>query len=276
MRKTRVEVRLYGPLNDFITVERRHAAAWHELAGQPSVKDVIESLGVPHPEIELILANGESVGFDYAVHDADRIAVFPRFTTIDVGPLACLRPPPGAIRFVLDVHLGRLARHLRLLGLDAWYRVDADAAELAQVASREDRILLTRDVGLLKRRVVTHGRFIRETHPHRQLVEVLRGFDALPLAPFSRCVRCNTMLQEVSKAAVDAVIPPRTRDHYDHFTQCPGCGRIYWKGSHWSRLVSAVEHALQEAHGLAGDARGSEEARGSDETRGSEDPRLPV
>ena len=240
-------VRLYGPLNDFVPVERRQVTSWYEVAGHPSVKDAIESLGVPHPEIELILANGAAAGFDYIVQDGDRIAVFPRFTAIDIGALACLRPSPSTFRFVVDVHLGRLARHLRLLGLDTWYRADAGDAELAGVASREDRILLTRDVGLLKRRVVTHGRFIRETQPHRQLVEVLRGFTALPLAPFSRCMRCNTPLQEVAKMAVDAIIPPRTRDRHDRFTQCPGCGRVYWKGSHWTRLVAAMERAVEEA-----------------------------
>jgi uncharacterized protein len=247
MRKTRVAVRVYGPLNDFVAVERRQLTSWHETAGHPSVKDFIESLGVPHPEIELILANGTPVGFDYAVQDGDRIAVFPRFTTIDVSALPSLRSRPESIRFVLDVHLGRLARYLRVLGLDAQYRPEADDAELADVAGREDRILLTRDVGLLKRRVVTHGRFIRETNPHRQLVEVLRGFEPLPLAPFSRCVRCNTPLREVAKAAVAAMIPPKAREHYDDFTECPGCGRVYWKGSHWTRLLAAMDRAILES-----------------------------
>jgi uncharacterized protein len=247
MRTTRVAVRIYGPLNDFVPLERRQVTSWYDVAGHPSVKDAIESLGVPHPEIELILANGTAVGFDYAVQDGDRIAVFPRFTTIEIGSLASLRPPLDATRFVLDVHLGRLARHLRVLGLDAWYRADADDIELADAASHEDRILLTRDLGLLKRRVVTHGRFIRETNPHRQLVEILRCFGPLALAPFSRCVRCNTPLEQVAKTAVDAVLPPRTRDQYDDFTQCPGCGRVYWKGSHWTRLVAAMERAVAEA-----------------------------
>jgi uncharacterized protein len=247
MLRTRVALRVYGPLNDFLPLDRRQATFTCDVAGNPSVKDVIESVGIPHPEIELVLANGAAVSFEYAVRDADRIAVFPRFATIDIGALACLRPRPGAIRFVLDVHLGRLARHLRLMGLDTAYRADAADDALAAQASRDDRVLLTRDVGLLKRRVVVHGYFVRETHPHRQLVEVLRRFGPLPLAPFSRCLRCNGALRVASKSAVEATLPPRTREHYHDFTQCPDCRRVYWKGSHFERLVAAVNAALHEA-----------------------------
>jgi uncharacterized protein with PIN domain/sulfur carrier protein ThiS len=247
---TRVTVRTYGALNDFLPPQRRQVTSLREVAGHPTVKDVIESLGVPHPEVDLILANGTSVPFDYAVQDGDRIAVFPRFMTFDIGALTCVRPPPlGAIRFVVDVHLGGLARRLRLVGLDTVYRVDAHDAELADVASREGRILLTRDVGLLKRRAVTHGYFIRDTHPHRQLVEVLRRFGPLALDPFSRCLRCNTELHEVSKAAIASALLPRTRAHGERFHECGGCGRIYWKGSHWTRLVRAIDAARQEAEG---------------------------
>lgn len=122
----RITVRLYGPLNDFVPPERRHVAWSHTFAGGASVKDVIEGLGVPHPEVDLIVVNGESVGFEHAVQDADRIGVFPRFQTLDVTAVTRVREvPPDPVRFVLDVHLGKLARHLRLAGLDAVYRGDA-------------------------------------------------------------------------------------------------------------------------------------------------------
>jgi uncharacterized protein with PIN domain/sulfur carrier protein ThiS len=247
---TRVTVRTYGALNDFLPSYRRRVSWPQQIAGHPTVKDVVESLGVPHPEVDLILANGTSVPFDYAVQDGDRIAVFPRFVTLDIAALTCVRPrAPDPIRFVVDVHLGALARRLRLVGLDTVYRVDAGDAELANVASREDRILLTRDVGLLKHRVVRHGYFIRNTHPHRQLVEVLRRFGPLALDPFSRCLRCNTELHEVSKEAITSALLPRTREHYERFHACGSCGRIYWKGSHWTRLMRAIDAARQEAEG---------------------------
>lgn len=247
---TRITVRMYGPLNDFLAPQRRYVSWSRQIAGHPAVKDLIESLGVPHPEADLILANGTSVPFDYAVQDGDRIAVFPHFVTLDIGTVTRVRPPAlGVIRFVVDVHLGTLARRLRLVGLDTAYRVDADDAELAEVASRENRILLTRDVGLLKRRVVTHGCFIRNTHPHRQLVEVLRRFGPLALEPFSRCLRCNAELHEVAKEAITPALLPRTREHYERFHACGSCGRIYWKGSHWTRLVRAIDAARHEAEG---------------------------
>lgn len=243
-----VTVRVYGSLNDFLPPRRRQVA-WSQVVGRhQSVKDLIESLGMPHPEIDLILVNGASVPFEHALEGGDRIAVFPRFTNLDVGTLTCVRPQSlDAVRFVADVHLGKLARRLRLVGLDTAYRADASDAELAEQADRERRILLTRDVGLLKRRRVGHGYFVRDTHPHAQLVEVLRRFGPLDLQPFSRCLRCNGMLREVPKAAVDATLLPRTREHYDRFEACEGCGRIYWKGSHWKRMAHAVDAAREEA-----------------------------
>ena len=191
---TEVTVRVYGSLNDFLPPQRRQIAWLCVVDGRQSVKDLIESLGVPHPEIDLILVNGTSVPFDYAVQSADRIAVFPRFTNLDIGTLTRVRPRPlDTVRFVADVHLGKLARRLRLVGLDTAYRADANDAELAELADREGRILLTRDQGLLKRRLVAHGYYVRETLPHRQLVEVLRRFGPLDLHPFSRCLRCNDL-----------------------------------------------------------------------------------
>ena len=243
-----VTVRVYGSLNDFLPAHRRQVTWPHVVDGHASVKDLIESLGVPHPEIDLILVNGRSVPFDYLAQRADRIAVFPQFMNFDIGTLSRVRPRPlDTVRFLADVHLGKLARHLRLIGLDTVYRTDVDDAALAELADREGRILLTRDLQLLKRRRVAHGYFIRETQPHRQLVEVLRRFGPLDLQPFSRCLRCNDLLREVRKSTIDAALLPRTRRHYDRFEACSGCGRIYWKGSHWKRLTHAIEAAREEA-----------------------------
>ena len=245
---TDVAVRMYGPLNDFLPVRRRHVTWTHSVDGHPSVKDVIESLGVPHPEVDLILANGVSVPFAYAVQPADRIAVFPRFVSVDIEGLTRVRPRPlETVRFVADVHLGTLARRLRLAGLDTCYGTDASDAALAELAEREGRVLLTRDLDLLKRRCVSHGYFVRDTNPHRQFVEVLRRFGPFDLQPFSRCLCCNGLLCTVPKSAVDRVLLPRTRQHHDHFETCRGCDRVYWKGSHWKRLQRVIDAAVEEA-----------------------------
>ncbi len=247
---TDVTLRVYGPLNDFLPASRRQTEWLHTVQGRPSVKDVIESVGVPHPEIDVILVNGCSVDFDYAIRNGDRVAVYPEFVMLDVSTLTHVRPPPlETIRFVADVHLGKLARHLRLAGFDTAYRNDAEDAALAELADREGRILLTRDQGLLKRRTIAHGYFIRETHAYRQFVEVLRRFGPLDLRPFSRCLRCNGVLEQVAKEAIDAMLMPRTRTHYDRFHRCTGCGRVYWQGSHWLRLTQALDAARADASG---------------------------
>jgi uncharacterized protein with PIN domain len=243
-----VTLRAYGPLNDFLPAHRRHVSWQHVLDGHPSVKDVIERAGIPHPEIDLILVNGMSVGFDEIIRSGDRITAFPRFVTFDIAPETRVRPRPlERVRFLADVHLGKLARRLRLAGLDTAYHRDAGDVMLADLSARQGRILLTRDVALLMRRTVTHGYFVRETHPQRQLVEVLRRFSPLNLRPFSRCLRCNGLLREVPKSAIAESLLPRTREHYHHFQMCSDCTTVFWKGSHWKRLKQALDAARTEA-----------------------------
>ena len=242
-----ITIRVYGPLNDFLPPVERQSWRSYAFEGRASVKDLIERLGVPHPEIDLILVNGNSVPFGYPVQEADRVSVFPRFHALDIDGVTQVRPPPpGTAHFILDGHLGKLARHLRLLGLDTAYVADARDEELADVAAREGRILLTRDLALLKRRVVAHGYFVRETVPRRQLSEVLRRFWPVPVVPLSRCLCCNAELRAVPKSVIESRLPLRTRRDYDEFRACPGCDRVYWKGSHWSRLTRVADAVLNE------------------------------
>lgn len=232
--------RFYGELNDFLSPSRRHKAFPYRFDLSAPVKDMIEGLGVPHPEVELILANGESVAFDYLVRDGDRISVYPVFESLDVRPLVKVRAAPlRQPRFVLDTHLGRLAAYLRLLGFDTLYRNDAGDHELARMAG-EGRILLTRDTGLLKHGPVTHGYYVRQTEPRRQAVEVLRRFQLEGwIEPFTRCLRCNELLLRI-EGDPPADIPAGVRKHHDEFWRCPGCGRHYWKGSHYQRMQAWV------------------------------------
>src|SRR5690242_4538900 len=174
----RAYFRFYAELNDFLPPARRSVSFPHAFRGGPAVKDAIESLGVPHTEIDLILADGESVDFAWILRDGARVSVYPVFESLDIAPLTRVRPSPlREVRFVLDVHLGRLARYLRMLGFDARWRNDAGDEELARTAAAEHRIILTRDAGLLKRRIVTHGYRVREADPRRQLAEVVRRLD---------------------------------------------------------------------------------------------------
>jgi uncharacterized protein with PIN domain len=240
--------RFYAELNDFLPPARRQVAFAHRFAGRVSIKDMIEALGVPHPEVDLILVNGETVDFSYLVQEDDRISVYPVFESFDITPLLRVRPRPlREPRFVLDTHLGKLAAYMRMLGFDVLYRNNYDDAELAHLSSSERRALLTRDHGLLKRSMVTHGYFVRETDSRRQLVEVLRRFDLFRLiAPFQRCIHCNGLLEPVSKESILDRLPPKTRDYYDEFRMCRVCGQIYWKGSHFQRMQQFIDDILRQ------------------------------
>ncbi|HZT29541.1 MAG TPA: Mut7-C RNAse domain-containing protein [Bryobacteraceae bacterium] len=230
--------RFYAELNDFLPPERRFTLFPDRFLDISTVKDRMESFGVPHTEVDLILVNGEAVDFAYRVRDGDRISVYPVFEAFDIAGLTRLRPEPlREPRFVLDTHLGRLAAYLRILGFDALYRNLAGDAELAAASREERRTLLTRDLGLLKRGAVTHGYFVRETNARRQVAEVVRRFDLSRLAkPFSRCLRCNTPLEEAARESVAGRIPARIAEVQEEFRCCPTCGRIYWKGGHYDRM----------------------------------------
>jgi len=242
----RASVRFYAELNDFLPAGRRLRALEYESYVPPSVKDMIEGLGVPHTEVDLVLVNGHSVDFTYRVGDGDRVSVYPVFEAIDIGPVAKLRPRPlREPRFVLDAHLGKLASYLRLLGFDAVWSAGFDDADLARISSEDQRILLSRDRGLLKRSLVTHGCYVRQTEPRSQLIELLRRLDLASLAkPFTRCLKCNSELKEAAKETVADRLPPRTRELYDRFWSCAGCGRLYWAGSHHGRMRQFVASVL--------------------------------
>jgi uncharacterized protein with PIN domain len=249
-------LRAYGRLNDFLAPTRRQRTLVCTFDGRVSLKDLVEAAGVPHPEIDVVIADGEPVGFDHLVRDGERIAIYPAFSQLDlpdasrVGPLVQAEP-----RFVADAHLGRLAAYLRLLGFDTAYRNDYSDRELVEISSSEDRTLLTRDVGALKHRKVARGYYLRESQPARQLVEVLRRFDlALLASPFSRCLRCNTLLARVGKDRVEHLLPGRARERYDEFSRCPTCGRVYWKGSHYDRMQRLARAAIAAAAGGSGTA----------------------
>lgn len=248
MVKATVFFHFYGTLNDFLPVHKRQIDFAYILKDRASVKDTIEAIGVPHPEVDLILVNGKSVDFSYSVEANDHIQVYP----VSIGERSqpsLVRPhPPEHIRFVLDVHLGKLATSLRLLGFDTLYRNDYDDEELAEISSREQRILLTQDRGLLKRSIVIHGYFVRANNPQQQIIEVFNRFNlftAAQNAPFSRCLRCNGVLEPVAKEAIRDRLPVLTQQHYDEFSRCQTCGRIYWKGGHYDRMKALVDRVLQ-------------------------------
>jgi uncharacterized protein with PIN domain len=240
------DFRFYAELNDFLTPSRRQVSFTHFFKERVSIKDQIESFGVPHTEVDLILVNAESVDFSYLVQDGDQISVYPVSESRQLTPTSGVRPKPLLVpRFVLDIHLGKLATSLRMLGFDTLYRNDYTDQELAQISSTQGRILLTRDRGVLMRSVVTHGYYVRETHPPQQVVEVLQRFDLFgAVVPFQRCLRCNSLLQPVSKETIIDQLQPQTQEYMDEFHRCSECGQIYWKGSHYERMQQFIKQVL--------------------------------
>ena len=239
--------RFYAELNDLLQPQRRSVTFEHPCDGQSNVKDIIESLGVPHTEVDLIVVNGEPVDFACRVQPGDFVSVYPVFESIDISPVARVRPEPlRQTRFVLDTHLGRLAAYLRLLGFDTRYQNHCRDEDLACISRDERRILLTRDRGLLKRSAVTHGHLVRETSPRRQLAEVVERFDLhRSIALFTRCLRCNTPLRRIDKESVAGRLPERTRQLHTEFLTCDTCRRIYWQGSHFERMRRMIGEVVR-------------------------------
>lgn len=239
--------RFYEELNDFLAPERRKREFSCPCARAATTKHMIEALGVPHTEVELVLVNGESVGFDRMLEHGDRVAVFPKFEMVDVTPLLRVREHPLRVtRFIADAHLGGLAHLLRMTGFDTLYDNNYHDRQIELLAAQERRIVLTRDRELLKRRSITHGCYVRTLKPPDQLCEI---FDRLDLThsikPFTLCLNCNAPLRPVEKATVLERLPPSVRERFDHFSTCDICQRVFWEGSHWERMRAMLEECIQ-------------------------------
>lgn len=238
--------RFYEELNDFLAPERRKREFESRCARAATTKHMIEALGVPHTEVELILVNGESVGFDRILRNGDRVAVYPKCETLDVTPLLRVRDHPlRETRFVADAHMGGLARLLRMAGFDTLYDNHFHDDEIAAIAVHEGRIVLTRDRELLKRRDITHGCYLHALKPNQQLREIFERLDlARSARPFTLCLHCNTPLHAVDKAQVRQQVPPAVLDQYQRFNACGTCHRVFWEGSHWQRMRTLLEGIL--------------------------------
>jgi uncharacterized protein with PIN domain len=234
----RIHVRFDGELNDFLPPERRNTEFEYLAGATDTVKHIVESLGVPHTEIERIQADGQVVPLSWQPVEGQHLHVLPHI----------LQELPHGARFVLDGHLGRLAGYLRMLGFDVWYDRFADDVRLATIAKEEQRVLLTRDVGLLKRREVEQGYWIRGHQPPEQVREVVRRFGLMnQIVPFQRCIACNGDLRPVPKSEVAELVPPYIRETKDEFSRCLACAKIYWRGSHYLKMLAWIED-LRRGH----------------------------
>ena len=251
MKPFKDRLRFHGDLNVFRRSRAGDAVIERRLAEKTSIKDIIESCGVPHPEVDVILVDEQPVGFDYTLVNDAKVEVFP-VENRDTNRTEKRLQTISITRFVADGHLGGLTRNLRLFGFDVAYPKNADDRQLLEVMARENRALLTRDRRLLMHGVVQHGYCPRSQNADEQTIEVIRRFDLLELiAPFTRCLRCNAPLEAAAKADVIDKLDPLTKIYYDQFRRCPDCKQIYWSGSHFPKLQKRIEEIRSRAQGQA-------------------------
>jgi uncharacterized protein with PIN domain len=238
--------RFYEELNDFLPEEKQKIEFENSYIDRTSVKDMVESLGVPHTEIDLILVNGKSVTFNYIINDGDHISVYPVFESLDISNVQHLRSKPlREPKFVVDVHLGKLTRYLRMMGFDVAYESNFSGDEIVKISLKERRAILTKDRGILKRNEVTHGYWLRSTIVKEQLVEIVKRFDLKNLInEFTRCIECNSLLKQVFKDEIIEELPPNVSASQTEFSRCVSCGKNYWKGTHYQKMNAFIQSLM--------------------------------
>ncbi len=244
----KVFLRFYEELNEFLPPIKRKQQFEYISKTKQSLKDLIEACGVPHTQIDLILVNGKSVDFSYIIKEKDKISVYPVFESLDIENVTRLRPEPlRETKFILDIHLGKLARILRMLGFDTKYDPYLNQREIIEKSKQKKRIIISRSRELLKHKEITHGYCLTDTEPTEQLKDVIKRFDLLEkIKPFSRCLLCNTKLKRVEKSKVVDILPPKVKKLQQEFTLCPNCDKLYWKGSHYKKMKNFINEIKNE------------------------------
>lgn len=241
--KIHVFLRFYEELNDFLHPENRKKTFLSIIDTPKTIKQLINSFGIPDVEVDLVLANSHSVPFSYLLKDGDYVSVYPKFESFDISSVTEIRNKPlRNLNFILDVHLGKLAKYLRMLGFDTLYQNNYTDQHLIRLSKESGRVLLTRDKALLNVKQVTRGYWVKNNNAINQIKEVVNRFHLLPLAkPFSRCLKCNAKVQNIDKRLLKNIVSPNIYSQYSEFSECTGCGNVFWKGSHYRSMVRFIE-----------------------------------
>jgi uncharacterized protein len=225
-----------GELEVFLSKSEKNRVMSYHFNEHPSIKDAIEAIGIPHTEVDTIIVSGSTVSFNYLLKNNDEVHVHP------YRKASLSRQLKDTPKFILDVHLGKLARLLRLLGFDACYQNNYSDKQIVELSTSGSRIVLTRDVGLLKHKGLQHGYWLRSPYAEKQLAEVIKRYDLInSIKPFTRCIACNGNIVAVSKENVLDIIPPKTKQYFNEFYKCVECNRVYWKGSHYEKMQQFVD-----------------------------------
>jgi len=238
-----VYLRLFGELNQFFEDKNKRIREI-KYKDRQTIKDILEGIGVPHTEVYFLLKNNQPINFNYLVKNGDSISAYPIFKTINIeSSQKTLRKKfPYQPKFIADAHLGKLVSYLRILGFDTLYYNDYGDKFLADKSAKENRILLTKDHGLLMRKKVKYGYYIRNDNPQKQLSEVIHRYDLKEyINKSSRCPKCNHLLESIRKEKIIDRLEPKTKKYYNEFYICTNCDQIYWKGSHFKRINKMVE-----------------------------------
>lgn len=242
--------RFFGALIDFLPVQKKEREIKYSFSGNPSVKDAIEAIGVPHVEVDIILVNNDAVDFTYKIQDTDNIEVYPQMKSSEFQETYSLSVKPDLpFKFVADVHLGKLARMLRMIGFDTVYENNISNSDILNFAETERRIVLTRDVFLLKNKRIKSGLgyWLRSEFPEVQLKEVILRLDLFNfIRPFVRCMDCNGIINSVPKEEIQHILEQNTKAFFNEFYQCSNCKKVYWKGSHYERMEEFINKLLNE------------------------------
>ncbi len=235
--------RFYEELNDYLPETKKKTYFNYIFKGNPTIKEVIENIGIPPVEADLILVNGKSVSYDYYIQNGDAVSVYPVFESIDISSVSKLREKPlRDTKFILDVHLGKLAKYLRMFGFDTVYKNYYKDIGIIKIAEKQKRIILSRDKKILNNKLITHRYLIKSEYPKEQIKEVIFNFDLYKkIKPFTRCLLCNGLIKKVSKQSIIDKLEPKTRNSFDDFYQCAFCKKVYWKGSHYERMMNFIK-----------------------------------
>jgi uncharacterized protein len=237
--KPQVTVRIYEELNSYLPTDQQKKDFFVTISPNLLVKELFEKLGIPLSVVDLILVNGKSASQEYPLNNGDRISIYPVFETFNIASILQLREKPlRSLRFICDVHLGKLAKHLRMLGFDVIYQNDFSLGQLVQISVEEQRILLSRSREIFKNKLITRGYLVTSDKIHIQLKEIISYFDLKDfIQPLSRCLKCNMTVHLAEKNTIQPDVPADVFNMYEKFTRCDTCDRIYWMGSHYSSMM---------------------------------------
>ena len=242
----KITIRFYEELNNYLKTNIRKQDLFIEVEKGLPVGKLIESLGPPCSAVDLILVNGNSVGFDYILRDNDRVSVYPVFERFDIASVTRLdQAPLRNLKFICDVHLGRLAKYLRMLGFDTLYKNNYDDNILIRLSNLHNRVLLSRDKELIENKQLLRRYLIRQSEPDEQVIEVVSYFDITnQISSLLRCLECNGIVKAVSKESVKHLIDSYIYKTNNEFTNCTDCKKIFWKGSHYDAMIRQVQELM--------------------------------